>query len=450
MKRLFLSLLQLLSFVAIWAAPKDMVVKNPEIVNAKDIGVEFFDDMVVVYRIQRGADNIIEAYWAEYGPERIDLQPIGAFREESVRDYRPLAMPSSAYIEGLMDDNPKLVSSNVTYYLEENFTAKKIGDNNKQMLRVYADFLADPDSYPGLSTTPIPGEVEKMMELYDQKVNTQKRNAKIEKQRQSDNANSRFLWVVIAMLVPVGLSLWLMLATAENGIAVNFHSKIRSIAIVEILTIVLGIIAICAFPMVNWPWIVLGVIAILVAIWLILYLSYRTYEHIKYARHGSFPWAPALCFGFVGMLFAYSIVSQIAFLALDYLQIIHIESDYGVKDFISGTVLAIILLCVLGFWYYKSVVRKAPQLGGSFVWIAIATIVAVITAALLIFVIVALLIFKGSGKAFLQSGQEAGSNGNDNGVGHNCSKCRHSSMGRCTMYPQYEEPTFNCPHYDPY
>ena len=115
MKRSLLSLLYLLICHVIGAVPNDMVVKNPEVVNAKDIGIEFFDDMVIVYRIQRGADNIIEAYRAEYSPQRIDLQPIGAFREESTRDYRPLAMPSKAYIEGLTGENPKLISSNVTY-----------------------------------------------------------------------------------------------------------------------------------------------------------------------------------------------------------------------------------------------------------------------------------------------------------------------------------------------
>jgi hypothetical protein len=166
MRQILLSLLYLLSSFVIWAVPNDMAVKNPEVVNAKDIGIEFFDNMVIVYSIQRGTDNIIEAYVAEYGPERIDLQPIGAFREENIRDYRPLAMPPKAYIEGLLGDNPIFVSSNVTYLLGESVMAKKINPDNKQMLRVYADFLADPDSYPGISSTPIPGEVGKMMDLY--------------------------------------------------------------------------------------------------------------------------------------------------------------------------------------------------------------------------------------------------------------------------------------------
>lgn len=449
MKHLFLLLLALCCFADIRATPEDMAVRNPEIVNAKDIGVDFYNDMVVVYRIQSGADNIIEAYKAEYGPERIDLHPVGAFREENTNDYRPISMPPEAHIEGLTGDNPMFVSSNATYYLVESPIVRKIGDQNREMLWVYADFLEDPDSYPGLSATPIPGEVEKMIELYKTKVDTRRHNAGIEKQRQSDNYNALYRWAELALLIPVGLLLWLMSATSGLKIAVNFHSKIRAIALAGILTISLGIIAVRAFPMVHWPWIVFGVIAVLVALWLFLCLGYRTYEHIKYARYGSFPWVPALCFGFVGMLSVCSTVSLITLLALDYLHVLHIEIDYGVKDYILGIALAVILLCALGFWYHKSIVRKAPQLGGSFIWIAIATIVAAITATLLIVVLIALLILKGTGKASLQSGGEDGSNGNDNGIGHSCSNCRHNSMGRCTIYPRYEEPTFNCPHYDP-
>lgn len=155
MKRFLLSFLYLLICHVIWAVPNDMAVKNPEVVNAKDIGIEFFDDMVVVYRIQRGADNIIEAYRAEYGPERIDLQPIGAFREESTRDYRPLAMPPKAYIEGLMGENSKFISSNVTYLLEESVMAKKSTPTISGCCVSMPIFLNDPEGYPGLSTKPL-------------------------------------------------------------------------------------------------------------------------------------------------------------------------------------------------------------------------------------------------------------------------------------------------------
>lgn len=449
MKRSLLSLLYLLICHVVWAVPNEMSVKNPEVVNAKDIGIEFFDDMVIVYRIQRGADNIIEAYSAEYGPERIDLQPIGAFREESKRDYRPLAMPPKAYIEGLMGENPKFISSNVTYLLDESVMATKIHLDNKRMLRVYADFLNDPEGYPGLSTMPIPGEVERMMELHDQKVSTQKRIARIEKQRKSDNDNSLFRWGVIALIIPIALLLWLMSATSGMKIAVNFNSKIRTIALTECLTIVLAVFAVYSFPKVYWPWIVLGVIAVLVALWLFLCLSHRVYEHVKFAGRDSFPWLSALCFGIMGMLFVYQLFVLAMLFSLDAMHVIQIEGGYNVKDTIPGIVLAGLLLCALGWWYHKSIIKKAPQLSGSFIWIAIATIVAAITAALLIVVIIALLIFKGSGKAFLESGQGTDSK-NDNGLGHNCSKCRNRSMGGCTMYPEHETPTFNCPHYDPY
>lgn len=449
MKRILFSLLNLLSSFVIWAVPNAIAVTNPEIVNAKDIGIEFFDNMVIVYRLQSGADNIIEAYRAEYGPERINLQPIGAFREESIRDYRPLAVQSEAYIEGLNGDNPKFVSPKATYLLEESVMAKKINPDNKQMLHVYADFLADPDSYPGLSATPIPGEVDKMMELYKQKVSTQKRIERIDKQRKSDNNNDLFRWGVIALIIPIGLLLWLMTATSGMKIAVNFNSKIKAISLVECLTIILGISAIYSFPMVNWPWIVVGVIAILAILWLFLCLSYRVYEHVKFAGRGHFPWPSATCFGFVGMLTVYQLVVLIMILSLDAMQVIQIDSSYSVKDSILGIGLAALLLCALGWWYYKSIIKNAPQLSGSFIWIAIATIIAAITVALLIVVIIALLIFKGSGKAFLQSGQDTNSK-SDNGIGHNCSKCRNTSMGGCSMYPEFERPASNCPHYDPY
>lgn len=449
MRQILLSLLYLLSSFVIWAVPKDMAVKNPEVVNAKDIGIEFFDNMVIVYRIQRGTDNIIEAYVAEYGPERIDLQPIGAFREENIREYRPLAMPPKAYIEGLLGDNPIFISSNVTYLLEESVMAKKINPDNKQMLRVYADFLADPDSYPGISSTPIPGEVEKMMDLYEQKVSTQKHIARIDKQQKSDNNNSLFRWGVIVLIIPIGLLFWLMIATSGMKVAVNFNSKIRAIALVECLTIVLGVSAAFSFPMVNWPWIVLGVIAILVALWLFLCLSYRVYEHVKFAGRGSFPWPSAICFGCVGMLSVYQLLALIVLFSLDAMQVIQIEDGYGAKDTVLGIVLAALILCALGWWYYKSIIKHAPQLSGSFIWIAIASIVAAITVALLIVVIIALLIFKWTGKAYLQSGQNVDSK-NNNGIGHNCSTCRHTSMLRCTIYPEHDKPPFNCPHYDPY
>lgn len=449
MKHLLSLFLLLCITVAAYALPDNFSAKNPEIVNAKSVSFERYGDLLIIYRIQRGSDNIIEAYKAIDAQEQIELQPVGAFRENTVRDYRPLTAPPAAYITDPMGDKPKFVSPNATFQLDLTDPGNRIHYENKEMLKAYADFLEDPDSYQGISNSPIPNEAEQLKALYKEKLSKKAMSVRLAKKQAAESLNSQLRWIVISMLLPLGLLLWLMLTTANLGIAVKFHSKIRSIAPVEIFTILMGIACIYVFAKVNWPWIVVGVVAILVALWLFLCLSYRTYEHIRYALNGSFPWGTAISFGIVGMLFLYQAVASGVIYILDRSGVISVDDNLGIWQFIGGQMVALVLLCVTGFLYYRSLIKKAPQLGRSFIWISIATIVAAATVALLIVVVIAVLVFKGSGKAFMQS-DTTNSGANNSGVGHDCSKCRNRSMGGCSIYPDFETPPFNCPHYDPY
>lgn len=450
MKRLF-SLLFLLSAITLCHADDlKFTALNPETVNARSVNFEKFKSLLIVYRIQAGADNIIEAYRMSETDDGFSLDPVGAFRENTVRDYRPLDLPSAARIEGIGGPDPKFVSNRVTYLLDMKHGGQSINYQNKEMLLMYADFLDHPEQYPGLDPSPIPGHVAELREMYVSNGAKQRAIAKEQIRQHTESLSNANRWFSIAMILPLGLIVWLLFATSGYGIAVGFHGKIRSVALVELLTLAISVASIISFPLVNWPYIVLGAALILVCAALILILSLRVRNHISFARHGSFPTFPALSFGIFGMFCVASAILGCVMISLNASGTITLSNTTGASDIRLGMILGILLnlaiTAAFGFWYYKSLTSKAPQLAGSFIWIAISTIIAIFAALLLFLAIIAVAFIAARGKS---SAGDSGNRSDGNGVGHNCSRCRNTSMGGCRFYPVGQEPAFNCPHYDP-
>lgn len=434
MKRILLALIIAIATIfPAMALSDEYSVQNPEIVGAKDIGIERFHNIVVVYRIQMGEKNIVEVYRPTPGDKCTELEPLFAFREISTREYEPISKPSHALLYDADGETTRLEQGQIKYLLS-NGIVKKVNRDNKLNFIAYADFLANPEEYPEFEGVKIyPNHAEELYQSYENKIKEQQ-NARLKRKAiEKQENNDFFKWFEIALLVPFVLMFITYHKTNNAKMAAGFHRNMVIIALEELFAAIMIGVAIYGFWGSNWPWIVLGVVIMLAIMVTTVFFGMNITDHLKFARHGKFPWIPAVIFGLLG--------AYILFLAPAFIGSLFVMDSISVEtkplDLILGYLLSIGVLIAVGYWYYKAITKDAPQLGHSFFWIALSTILTIGMGLLLIIIIISIYVFKGVGKMALEQSDKDGTNE------RGCNTCRYWDGNRCSVYGTVEKVT-NC------
>ncbi len=422
-------ILSLLAFVlfgvsTICAARTGFLATDPESAGAKQIRMELIDGNLLVVQIEnRGADDRWELYRAAFDEAgSMELTPVVAFDVDYGKNLKIKPLPAPASIIAPTGDQPRF-SGSYKLALEP---SKGVGIHNDYitMMRAYNDYTLNPESYPADSLAAFPAHKYALNDTYTARIAARNKAVREMKQTAESNAASQAKWFELALLLPLILALGMRMRTRGNRISAGFHGNARTIAILEVVALAFIIAAICALPLCSWPYIILGVVCVIALLWLYLVFGASVYDHVKYARGGKFPWLAATVFALLGIMTVGGIA--VTLLALGF-------GSYtgSVGEALLGIALSLVLTGLAGWWYRHALLKNAPGLAGSFLPIAVITICSGIAIWAFAIVIIALFIFKGSARQFLQAGNEAAGSGSRNSELDICENCALRTTPAC-------------------
>lgn len=205
---------------------------------------------------------------------------------------------------------------------------------------------------------------------------------------------------------------------------------LKWIALGQFISLPLMVIAIYHFYCAYWWVITLAVIAIIAIEAMNIFFGYNLRDYTINSLHEKFPTIPAIITGVIGMMVAYGIISYLILVFSD-VAIAKPQSEY-----IIGIVVSFALLVGLVIWVKKSLSAHTPDFKGKYLAISIIALFSVIGVVCLMIFILAIIMFKGVGKAFFNESVNLPSSSlkPSQNAEHSCSRC-----GRLGDY--------SCPHF---
>lgn len=418
---------------------KDMTFYAPE----ADVTVWFNNDNSIaivkqVVRFQKYNSFYIYKVTTN-GNGDLSLMGVSEIKEASPKDnYVDKQIPADVTISGLSTDYPR-ISGKFNSSLKEDIGSAN--DRHWEMARSLVFYndnqeLFSPDSVANLSTS-----ASALVPSYKEIIIQAKKDTKQLKATHELKTIKRNSWGVFPLFIPFLLGIILYQLYFRNNSDPRY---LKWIALNEIVGLILIATAFLHFYT-YWWLIVLGVLATLGIQVTNLYYIMHIRHVITYDMHRKVPKWQSIVFGYVSML---CIPSIITIAILPFIP----DITYTINsEVIIGLIASMAIVIGLYFWYRGCIKKYVPELEKHTLPIAVIVCFGAVAILALIIIIIAYVMFKGTGKALLnESGSIPNASlGRANDAEHSCSRCGRLGDPSCPYFKDQGTATSSCSSWIP-
>lgn len=354
--------------------------------------------------------------------------------------------PKRIVISDVTTDHPRMTGQFNTSLSSTN--RGDITENQRNFAFAMIDYCEHPEAYSPDSVAKLNTDAWALNNTYiDRQKQIGNDNYKLIKAH-DERLSSRNSKTIAIIIIPLFLTLILFVMMnryIKKRKTEQLSKLLQWIAFCQCISLPMMVIAILHFYCAYWWVITLAVIAILAIEAMNIFFGYNLRDYTINSLHERFPTISAIITGVIGTMVAYGIISYLILVFSD-VALAKPQSEY-----IIGIVVSFAVLVGLVIWVKKSLSAHTPDFKDKSLAISIIALFSVMGIICLLIVILAIVMFKGVGKAFLNESVNLPSSSlkPSQNAEHSCSRCGRLGDYSCPHFREDGTVTTSCSSWIP-